>query len=191
MHRVLMSLIRKRPRDLVKLCTLAARCARDARSSIIRTEDFENIFQEYSQGRLQDTINEFRSELPDLERLLINMRPTKKERTAREGYVYTTDALFKKIQNIRQTGEFRFTRITGGRPAGDRELAAFMYKINFLTARKEVNNGIIRMYFEENRYLSNDFVDFGFNWEIHPAYRWVLQPETPLDIFRSMELGVE
>ena len=88
MYRVIMSLIRKRPRDLVKLCTLAARSARENKNERVQTSDFKNIFEEYSQGRLQDTVNEFRSELPEIERLLMNMRPSRKEKTAKEGYVY-------------------------------------------------------------------------------------------------------
>lgn len=185
MHRVLMSLIRKRPRDLVKLCTLAARNARETKSNLIKTIHFENIFEQYSQGRLQDTINEFRSELPDLGRLLMNMRPSKKEKTAKEGWVYRTDALLKKIQNIKEQGEFLFS---SKEVASNKELASFLYKINFLTARKEKNECIIRKYFEESRYLSNEFTDFGFDWEVHPAYRWALQPRDLQDIYRSLKL---
>lgn len=62
-----MSLIRKRPRDLIKLCTLAARQAHQARSPLIRTTHLQAIFDEYSQGRIQDAINEYRSELPEIE----------------------------------------------------------------------------------------------------------------------------
>ena len=62
-YKVLMSLIRKRPRDLVKLCTLAAQQARLNNCNIIRTEHLRNIFEEYSQGRVQDTINEYKSEI--------------------------------------------------------------------------------------------------------------------------------
>jgi hypothetical protein len=188
MYRVLMSLIRKRPRDLVKLLTLAARHARDDNSSIIRTPHLEASFEEYSQGRIQDTINEFRSELPNIERLLLNMKPNKRERKAKLGYVYTTDALFNKIANIMQGEEFRFST---GHQAGRKELAAFMYKINFLTARKEVaTGGIIRKYFEENRYLSSQFADFGFDWEIHPAYRWALQPDDrPRELYAALQLS--
>ncbi|MBW4500340.1 MAG: hypothetical protein KME57_12465 [Scytonema hyalinum WJT4-NPBG1] len=62
----------------------------------------------------------------------------------------------------------------------------------FLTARKESpNGGILRKYFEENRYLKSKFVDFGFDWEIHPAYRWALQPDTIEDIFRNLELSAD
>jgi hypothetical protein len=186
MHRVLMSLIRRRPRDLVKLCTLAARNTRAQGGNIIQTTNLENIFEEYSQGRLQDTINEFRSELPTIERLLMNMRPSKKERTAKLGYVYKTDALLTKIGNICERGDFSSA---GGRAATHKDLAAFMYKINFLTARKETAGGIVRKYFEESRYLSSQFVDFGFDWEIHPAYRWALQPEDIRQIYRSLELS--
>ncbi|MET0979713.1 MAG: hypothetical protein ABWX90_00460, partial [Candidatus Saccharimonadales bacterium] len=91
MYRVLMSLIRKRPRDLVKLLTLAGREAKSVNSEIITTKNLEAVFEEYSQGRLQDTINEYRSELPTIERLILGMRPTKAQRKLGQGYVYTTD----------------------------------------------------------------------------------------------------
>lgn len=187
-HRVLMSLIRKRPRDLIKLCTLAARRAYSRGSSLIVTKDLEQSFEEYSQGRLQDTINEFRSEMPDIERLLFGMRPSKKEKTTKEGYVYSTDSLLKKLKNITEQGDFKTKT---GKIYSEKNLASFLYKINFITARKEAEDGIIRKYFEENRYLSSEFVEFGFNWEIHPAYRWALQPESIKDIYRNMELSKE
>lgn len=189
-HRVLMSLIRKRPRDLIKLCTLAARKAYKRQSSIIQTIDFESIFEEYSQGRIQDTINEFHSELPEIEQLLINMKPNRKERTTKEGYVYKTANLLQKLENIpKPSGGFRFA---SGKITNKQDLAAFLYKINFLTARKETSDkSIIRKYFEENRYLTSRFADFGFDWEIHPAYRWALQPDSLEDIFMSLELSAD
>ena len=191
MYRVLMSLIRKRPRDLVKLCTLAARNARETGATRIGTMNFKAIFPEYSQGRIQDTVNEYRSELPDIQRLLFSMKPNKQERVAQLGYVYDTTDLLKKLEKATQSGDYRFA----GRPvsiaASRKELAAFLYKINFLTARKEASNGIDRKYFEENRYLSNEFVDFGFEWEVHPAYRWALQPDHINDIFSTLELNAD
>ncbi len=188
MYRVLMSLIRKRPRDLVKLCTLAARRTASRRSDIIRTQDFESIFEEYSQGRIQDTINEFKSELPLIEPLIMNMKPNKKERETRLGYVYNTASLLVKLENISQLQNFRFSN---GEKARPKDLAAFLYKINFLTARKETSQGIVRKYFEENRYLSSDFSDFGFDWEVHPAYRWALQPDRIRDIYRELKLSTD
>ena len=186
MYRVLMSLIRKRPRDLVKLLTLAGREARNNDSNLISTNHLESIFEEYSQGRLQDTINEYRSELPNIEKLILGMRPTKVQRKAAEGYVYTTDKLLKKLKNIEEQGMFKWAN---GSNVDTKGLAAFLYKINFITARKKVHQGIDRKYFEENRYLSNKFTDFGYDWEVHPAYRWALQPEDPRAIFNELELS--
>ncbi|PKO19302.1 MAG: hypothetical protein CVU39_00040 [Chloroflexi bacterium HGW-Chloroflexi-10] len=187
LYKVLMSLIRKRPRDLVKLCTLAARNAYLNKSNIIQTSDFQAIFENYSQGRIQDTINEYRSELPNIESLIMNMKPNKRERTTKEGYVYTTEKLLEKIKNIMGSQQFIFAN---EQRAEAKDLASFLYKVNFLTARKEISSGKIeRKYFEENRYLSSQFVDFGFDWEIHPAYRWALQPSDQNTIYDSLFLS--
>lgn len=181
-----MSLIRKRPRDLVKLCTLAAKDAFHANQQVITTANFRNIFSEYSEGRIQDTINEYRSELPDIERLVMGMKPNKKEKTTQAGYVYSTAALLNKLTNVQQSGVFVFAN---QKKATDRDLAAFLYKINFLTARKEQPDGtIVRKFFEESRYLSSNFADFGFDWEVHPAYRWALQPDSLEQIFLQLSL---
>lgn len=186
-YKVLMSLVRRRPRDIVKLCSLAAHHARECGRDTIISEDLTSVFEEYSQGRVQDTINEFRSELPDIERLILNMKPNKVERLASAGYVYTTDLLLKKITNIASQGEFT---LAGSPKASPRELAQFLYKINFLTARKRLLSGELdRRYFEENRYLSSYFADFGYDWEVHPAYRWALQPEDIAGIFHQLELS--
>lgn len=187
MYKILMSLIRKRPRDLVKLCTLAAREAYRNKSNVILTKHFQKIFEEYSQGRIQDTINEYRSELSNIDKLLFGMKPNKKEKTTSDSFVFTTSELQSKINNIIQQNRFAFAN---GNIATARELAHFLYKINFLTARKVVEDGEIdRKYFEENRYLSNISADFGYDWEIHPAYRWALQPDTLDDIFRKLSLS--
>ncbi|MDO9533415.1 MAG: hypothetical protein Q7O12_14990 [Deltaproteobacteria bacterium] len=173
-YHLLTTFIRKRPRDLVKLCTLAARRAYDYKQPIIGSSELRAIFEEYSQGRLQDTINEYRSELPSIERLIIGMKPSKKDISSYMGFIYPTNVLILKIKKLIEQGSFRFAN---GEIATPKQLAHFMYKINFLIARKDDPGGkLIRKYFEENRYLSSEFAEFGFHWEIHPAYRWALQP---------------
>jgi hypothetical protein len=68
-------------------------------------------------------------------------------------------------------------------------LGQLLYKIDFLIARKEMPDGtIVRKYFDQNRYLNDQFVDFGFDWEIHPAYRWALQPANFAEIFQVTDL---
>lgn len=189
-HRILMTLIRRRPRDLVKLCSLAARHAHERGKNKIYTEDLEGIFEEYSQGRSQDTFNEYKSELPEIQKLVEGMRPTKKEVKEGQGWIYSTDSLNKKLANISQQGNFRFS---SGSKASTKELAQFLYKINFLVARKNYGtDGLIeRKYFEENRYISSEFRDFGYDWEIHPAFRKHLQPENIFSLSKNISLSAE
>lgn len=189
-HKVLASMIRRRPRDLVKLCILAARSAREKGHEIIMTDDWMDNFDYYSQERLQDTINEYRSELPEIERLLLGMKPSNRERHTSEEFLYTTDELFKKLEIIQGQKPFFFTKET---QATTQELAAFLYKINFLVARKRVEDSSIidRKYFEENKYLSNKFIDFGYKWEVHPAFRWALYPDAGNEVYNSLAIDNE
>lgn len=189
-HKVLASMIRRRPRDLVKLCTLAARTARENGHERITTDDWMDNFDYYSQERLQDTVNEYRSELPEIERLLLGMKPSNRERHTSQEFIYTTDSLLKKIDIIQGQSPFLFAKKT---TATTQELAGFLYKINFLVARKKVESGdeIDRKYFEENKYLSNRFVDFGYKWEVHPAFRWALYPDSGKEIYNSLSIDNE
>lgn len=188
-RKVLLSLTRKRPRDLVKLCSLAARKAYKEKSNIIMTHHFESIFEEYSQGVIHDTIVEYKSELLDIERLLFGMKPAKKQLRTSESFTYTTPELRLKINNIIQGGNFLFAN---GKSASAQELSQFLFKINFLTARKTLEDGTIqRKYFEENNYLSSSFVDFGYDWEVHLAYRWALQPDSLENIFNKFSLSAD
>jgi hypothetical protein len=186
-YRVIMSLIRRRPRDLVKLMTLAAREAAEDGEDRIHTVHLQRIFSQYSQDRVQDTVNEYRSELPNVERLILGMKPSQKERKDGKGFWYSTGDLLTKIKTIEQGGQFRDAT---GRTMTSKELCAFLYKINFLIASKVMETGFIdRKYFEENRYLSSELVDFGYDWEVHPAYRWALQPDRIEDIFARLALS--
>lgn len=91
------------------------------------------------------------------------------------------------LQMAIELGRFTFSN---GAEAGPKDLAQFLYKINFLTARKELPSGEIdRKYFEENRYLSARFADFGYDWEIHPAYRWALQRDSIKDVYDRLSLS--
>jgi hypothetical protein len=175
-HKVILSLIRKRPRDIVKLCSLAARKARKEGDLKIKTAHWEAIFEEYSQGVIHDSIVEYKSELIDIERLIFGMKPTGKVKDFSDVFNFKTHELKLKINKIIEQGAFKFAN---GKTANAQDLAQFLYKINFLTAWKRLEDGRIqRKYFEENNYLSSSFVDFGYNWEIHLAYRWALRPDT-------------
>lgn len=101
-----------------------------------------------------------------------------------KGFVYTTSELKRKLTNLQENHRFTFKN---GKIATPATLMQFLYKINFITARKEVDSDVIqRVYFEENRYLSSNFVDYGYDWEVHPAFRWALQPDNPQNIFDKL-----
>lgn len=172
-HNVLLSLTRSRPRDLVKLFHGAARNAYRSNQEIITTKNLQDSFESYSNERLQDIINEFKSELPSIEMLLKSMKPNKKERRTSFGYLYTMAGLSTKINNIRGNINFNFTN---GHQISTKSIIQFLYKIDFITARKDTEQGIERKYFDQSRFLAGEVVDYGFSWEIHPAYRWALQP---------------
>jgi hypothetical protein len=182
-HNVILSLVRKRPRDLVKLMSGAAKIAYSREHQIITSKDLDDSFTSYSEERLQDTINEFKTEMPSINKLLLGMRPTKIQRKASENYVYSTDKLSKKLTDIMRGATLSFTN---GRNVYGRSLIQFLYKIDFVTARKEDGEYIDRKYFEQARFLANEVVDFGYDWEVHPAYRWALQPQDVNDVINSL-----
>ena len=185
-HKILLSLTRARPRDLVKLFRLAAKSANRRDANIISSQDLNGIFEMYSQDRLQDIINEFKSELPQIERLLLGMKPNKIERKTATNYTFTTDQLSSKLTNIIQQNSFHFTN---GKIVSARSLIQFLYKIDFITARKSDPSGNVdRKYFEQSRFLGHEIIDFGYGWEIHPAYRWALQPENVNSILDALDL---
>ncbi len=184
-HNVLLSLTRARPRDLIKLLRLAAQKAHSRGRHIIASNDLNDVFEAYSQERLQDIINEFKSELPEIRRLLMEMKPNKIERRTNTSYHFTTDQLVSKIGNIMSRTSLSFTN---KRTVTPRSLVQFLYKIDFITARKQLDDGNIdRRYFEQARFLADEIIDFGYSWEIHPAYRWALQPQDVQQLIDSLD----
>ncbi len=186
-HIVLLSLNRNRPRDLIKLLTAAARIAFQRDNVKILSSDLESVFADYSHGRITDLTLEFKSELPQIEKLLYNMKPSGKRQSEKDKrWLYSNDELINKIRNIKQSHQFSFRN---GKPATERALAEFLYKIDFIIARDEDERGSPRWtHFDQNRMLQSQFVDFGYKWEVHPAYRWALQPKSVHEIMDQISI---
>lgn len=185
---VLLSLNRNRPRDLIKLLTQAARVAYKNDHTKISARDLESVFSDYSHGRITDLVLEFKSEVPEIEKLLYNMTPTTAQmRTKDTRWRYTNDELIKKIQSIQQRHHPRFAN---NRPATAKAIAEFLYKIDFILARSVDPAGrTLWTQFDQNRMLQSQFVDFGYQWEVHPAYRWALNPKSVHEILETIELS--
>jgi hypothetical protein len=186
-HRVLVSLQRNRPRDLVKLLGSSAKDAYQNNSEIILTRNLQNTFAAYSAERLQDIVNEFGTEMPEVKRVLLAMKPTTKEKSEGKPFLFTQDELDKKLAAVLKQISVKFKNGTIATP---RTVGQFLYKIDFIIARKTLNDGaIVRSYFDQSRFLFDQFLDFGFSWEVHPAYRWALQPETVSSLLETIELS--
>lgn len=182
-HRVLLSLCRARPRDLIKLFHGAAKTAYQNNHATISTQDLESSFPRYSEERLQDLVNEFKSELPQIQAVLLQFRPLKRERRTADSFLYPRDKIVLKIKSIKQHVSIHFT---SGKPNSEIEVLTFLYKIDFLQARADGEDGtIIRRNFDQSRFLVNPTTDFGFDMEIHPAYRWALQPTNVQSVIDS------
>lgn len=185
-HNVLLSLTRQRPRDLIKLLGGAASFADAKGHNVIYTTDLTDSFPEYSKGRVADLISEFRSELPEIERVIYSMRPTKKEfKEKSKKFLYTNEELIKKLNSISVNQNIHFKN---GRKTTGQSLSEFLFKIDFVVARRDTEGGIERYYYQEHPKLQSNFVDFGFAWEVHPAYRWALDPVQIGEIFANLEI---
>jgi len=184
-HRVLLSLCRARPRDLVKLLHGAAREAAERSAGKITTQDFSRSFPRYSEERLQDLFNEFRSEMPNIEQFIMQFKPTKRQKTTAENYQYTTDQIILRIKYARQSVPLRFT---SGRQVTDKSLLTFIYKIDFVVARFDRDGHIEWRFFDQSRFLAHEHADFGNAWEVHPAYRWALQPNDVQTVINTISL---
>lgn len=174
-YRVLMSLIRRRPRDLVKLVNMASKCAHEEGKNVVTGHHFCEILDDYSSGRMTDIINEFSSELANISDLLYNMGPSMEEIKEKRGrrYTYSTEELYTKIKNV--MGNIGQVRLAANKATDYHDIAHFLYKIGFITGRKDLPKKIDRVYFEKKRQLLTRQVgDKGYSWEIHPAYRSAL-----------------
>ena len=183
-HRVLMSLVRGIPRDIVKLLNSAAKRAYENNRKTIEPQDICDILDEYSRLRLKDISREFHSELQCVQNLLLNMGPTQEEKRKKKEkrYLYTTAELKIKIeQAVAHIGRVHFS--WSNAPAQFMDIAHFLYKIGFITARCDYPSKIERTCYDVSPFLlTRQCGDKGYSWEIHPAYRAALYTYDPTDI---------
>lgn len=187
-HRVLLSLTRERPRDLIKLLSGAAKIAYNNSRPKISTTDLIDSFPAYSRGRIEDLISEFGSELPQIDRVIYSMKPTSGEKKKKlKKFIYRNDELIKKLNGIAVNQNISFSKVARGEKATGQTLAEFLYKIDFIVARRDEDNFIRRFYYRDHSELQSNYVDFGFAWEVHPAYRWALEPTNVISLLSEVD----
>ena len=150
-HHVLLSLTRRRPRDLVKLLSGAAIEAEKSGRNKIETIDLERSFPEYSKARIGDLVSEFQSELPQIERVIYSMKPTTRESKEKEKrFQYRNDELISKLNGIGKNQNIVFENRNA---ATGQALAEFLFKIDFVIARREEGEVTKRYYYGDHSKL--------------------------------------
>ena len=86
------------------------------------------------------------------------------------------------LASDRQTGTLPIDRQTGTLPIDNQSNRMTSTLQDDINSNKNYYNN------DENQYIYNDFTDFGYDYEIHPAYRWALQPDSIQNLFDQIEL---
>lgn len=186
MRHILMSLTRRRPRDLIYLCKEAWNSAIDHQRTCIETEDINNVVNKYSQEKINDVISEYSYDFirkDDLRETIFALRPSENERKNKYNYknkdcllyVYSRDELFKKLDTIIKGARMRsLDSMDKSRKMDALTLARLLFRANVIVGRRDKDNQIVRIYYMENPDLINKFSDSGCFFEVHPAYRWAI-----------------
>ena len=191
MYNVIMSFVRRRPRDIISLCGMAWEHATSRGQTRISTEDIESVIDEYSKDCRSDIIAEYRQEFSDedtLNHLLGGLRPSRNETKRKEKlFVYTRDDLIKKIDTITEHEKIHFSN---GNIANSDKLAEFLYRANVVIARKDLSDGSIqRIYYMEQPDLIAGGIDQGYQFEVHPAYRGAISLN--VNILNTVDIEAE
>lgn len=171
-HKILLSLVRERPRDLINLCISGAEEAGKNNHHLIMTKDWEKVLRPYSVNRFKDTISEHHDELHnDGVSVLLNAMKTTKKEAEKNINIYNYDDLYHKVNNILQQKNLYLPNTK--KLITTEEAMEFLYRIGFVVARKVDTSGYIkrRNYFDDPDLIKQKK---GYKFEIHPAFRWAL-----------------
>jgi hypothetical protein len=172
-RRVMMSFVRRRPRDLFAFLGKAAEKALNAGRKKIRSDEISAIFKPYSDDRVNDLIAEYSSRLPALQKVIDSFRPPKRTH-ASDAFRFTNDRIYKHANNFIASGVSNFA--DEKTPLDAKRFIEFLYRIEFIQAYRIENNFIKRFDFDIQQKISDEQGDLGFSWEVLPAYRWSLSP---------------
>jgi hypothetical protein len=166
-YRVIYVLSYERPRWAIQLCKLAREAALRKRALRIAKDSLDGVWGEYGAKRIEDLVAEHKHQCPQVNELLNAFRGSVRLMSRAE--------LFSWIKN--RVSEHLEVKIEGSLTRSPREIARFLYRIGFIVARSENEDGQYEHYrFDQ----MSDFLqartddDFAVKWEIHPCYRQAL-----------------
>lgn len=166
-YQVLYTLSYERPRWAIQLCKLAQSDAIQNRQHKISKNNIDNVWGEYGNKRIADLVAEHKHQCRDIEELLAGFRGCDR--------LLARDQLFSWI--TRRITNHMTPYIEGKMTRSPREIARFLYRLGFILARSDDEEGNYEHYrFEQmpDFLTSRTDDDFGLRWEIHPCYREAL-----------------
>ncbi len=166
-YKIIYTLSYQRPRWGIQLCKLAQKNAIAKHRKVIEKVDVDEIWGEFGRKRIADLVAEHKHQCSQIEELVSGFRGSDRRLEKSE--------LLMRIQN--QIVNHINVIIEGESGRNQSQVAHFLYRIGFILARSENEDGsYIHYSFEEMPDFltsrSND--DFGVSWEIHPCYREAL-----------------
>jgi len=166
-HKIIYTLSYERPRWAIQLCKLAQEAALRHNWERITKESINEVWGEYGEKRIEDLVSEHKHQCQQVNELLNAFRGANR--------LMTRGELFNWIKN--RVSEHLEVSIEGERTRSPREIARFLYRLGFIVARSENEEGEYEHYrFDQ----MPDFLsartddDFSVKWEIHPCYRQAL-----------------
>lgn len=166
-YKILYTLSYHRPRWAIQLCKLAQIEANRRGAELIERCDIDGVWGFYGKKRIEDLVVEHKHQSRDVEEIINSFRGAER-RMSRE-------VLLRWIKNHISD---HMTPIIEGKTAKDpKEIAHFLYRLGFLQARVDRDDGGYEHYFFADlpdllTSRTND--DFKAFWEIHPCYREAL-----------------
>jgi hypothetical protein len=166
-YKIIYTLSYERPRWAIQLCKLAQEAALRNRVDRIAKESIDAVWGEYGAKRIEDLVSEHKHQCAQVNELLNAFRGAER--------LMTRADLFNWIRN--RVSEHLEVRIEGKATRHPREIARFLYRLGFIVARSENEDGEYEHYrFDQmpDFRLGRTDEDFSVKWEIHPCYRQAL-----------------
>jgi hypothetical protein len=156
-----------RPRWAIQLCKLAQADAIQRNQTLINKLNIDTVWGDYGKKRIDDLIVEHKHQCKEVEELVNSFRGAPRR--------MSRDELIDWIQRHVTT---HLTPVIEGRHITSAlDIAHFLYRLGFIVARTEREDGGYEHYFFVDMpdfLTSRTNKDFGSLWEVHPCYREAL-----------------
>lgn len=165
-YKILYTLSYHRPRWAIQLCKLAQKEALSSKSDLITKAHIDEVWGPYGKRRIADLVVEHKHQCSTVEELTNGFRGAERRMNRHQ----LIDWIKRHITN-------HATPVIEGRSVKiPIEIANFLFRIGFLQARIETDEGYEHYSFADlpDALSSRTNDDFGAIWEIHPCYREAL-----------------